>query len=59
MQLLREQLKELAKANKEIQFLEAEVLAVSFDNIKDLKGQGKEDALPFPLLSDQSGTTIM
>ena len=53
----RNKLKELAKAYKEIQFLEAEVLAVSFDNIGDLKGQWKEDALPFPLLSDQSGTT--
>ncbi|MEM2911750.1 MAG: redoxin domain-containing protein [Candidatus Bathyarchaeia archaeon] len=53
----RNKLKQLAKAYKEIQFLEAEVLAISFDNIEDLKDQGREDALPFPLLSDQSGTT--
>lgn len=53
----RNKLRELAKAYKEVQFLEAEVLAISFDNVKDLKDQGEEDELSFPLLSDQSGTT--
>ncbi|MEM2914081.1 MAG: redoxin domain-containing protein, partial [Candidatus Bathyarchaeia archaeon] len=46
----RKKLRELAKAYKEIQFLEAEVLAVSFDHIENLKDQRKEDAFPFPLL---------
>ncbi|MEM2514288.1 MAG: redoxin domain-containing protein [Candidatus Bathyarchaeia archaeon] len=41
----RNKLKELAKEYKEIQFLEAEVLAVSFGNIEDLKDQAKDDAL--------------
>lgn len=53
----REKLKELANAYAEIQFLEAEVLAVSFDGIEDLKRQREEDALPFPLLSDKNGAT--
>ena len=53
----RKKLKELAEAYKEIQALEAEILAVSFDNLEDAKVQGDEDKLPFPLLSDQSGAT--
>lgn len=53
----RNKLKELAKVYEELQFLEAEVLAVSFNNIEDLKDQWEKDALPFPLLSDQSGAT--
>lgn len=53
----REKLKELAEVYKEIQALEAEILAVSFDNFEDAKKQGEEDELPFPLLLDQSGAT--
>jgi len=53
----RSKLKELAKAYKEIQALEAEVLAVSFDKIEDTKDQGEKDTLPFLLLSDSDGKT--
>ena len=53
----RNKLKELAEAYKEIQALEAEILAVSFDNFEDAKDLREEDELPFPLLSDQSGAT--
>jgi peroxiredoxin len=47
----------LAGVCKEIQALEAEILAVSFDNFEDAKKQEEEDELPFPLLLDQSGAT--
>ncbi|MGB9853764.1 MAG: redoxin domain-containing protein [Candidatus Bathyarchaeales archaeon] len=53
----RNKLKELAEYYKEIQTLEAEILAVSFDNLEDAKVQGEEDELPFPLLSDRRGAT--
>ncbi|MBS7644574.1 MAG: redoxin domain-containing protein [Candidatus Bathyarchaeia archaeon] len=51
----RNKLKELSKVYREIQSLEAEVVAVSLDNLEDSEIQGEEDELPFPLLSDRYG----
>jgi peroxiredoxin len=52
-----EKLKKLAKIYKNIQELEAEVLAVSFDGFSEAKKQAEMDDIPFPLLSDLSGET--
>lgn len=53
----RNKLRKLARIYKALQGLEAEVLAVSFDNLKRAKEQAENDALPFPLLSDLSRET--
>jgi peroxiredoxin len=51
----RNKLKDFAEVYKEIQKLEAEVLAVSFESIDQLKRQAEEDRIPFPMLSDAYG----
>jgi len=50
-------LKELAQAYDRVKELEAEVLAVSFDILEKLKSYAQGRAIPFPLLSDQTGET--
>ena len=49
----QKKLEELARVYKEIQGFEGEVLAISFDSLKDTEKYLEKVAVPFPLLSDQ------
>ncbi len=51
----RKKLKDFAEVYKEIQKLNAEVLAVSFESIDQIKRQAEEDDIPFPMLADTYG----
>ena len=53
----RKKLEDFASAYRKIQELETEVLAISFDSPKDTEQYHEKVALPFPLLSDQTGET--
>src|SRR3989304_9978088 len=52
-------LKELAEVYTRAKELETEILAVSFDNIEKLKRHAKRIAIPFHLLSDETGETTV
>jgi len=50
-------LRELAEAYANFEELKAEILAVSFDSLKQLKTYAKRIGIPFHLLSDEAGET--
>jgi len=50
-----EKLEELARAYDQVQELEAEILAVSFDRVDQIREYAKRASIPFPLLCDAKG----
>jgi peroxiredoxin (alkyl hydroperoxide reductase subunit C) len=51
-------LKEIAEAYEKLDDLEAEILAISRDNLEKLRMHAKRIGIPFHLLSDERGETI-